>query len=554
MNSQFIYIFTADLCYNFYRKMRGSVIMPNRILTADEMYACDSDAIAHTQGGSYTLMSRAAAACLDVLRSKIFPSDTRTPRVLVLCGTGNNGGDGYALAKLLFDDGITTDVRKTGEAEKMSPECRRRYEAVCASGIRVFTDEGWQTQDYTCIVDALLGIGVRRAVREPLAAVIRAVNEYAGNRHTSVAVAAVDIPSGIDADTGAVQGTAVRASETICISHKKRGHILYPGTVYAGHVTVCDIGIGTDVLQNTEGVLPAYAFGDEDIGALLPERIPDGNKGTFGRVVVFAGSMNMCGAAYLSAKAAYRTGAGLVEIVTVEENRIPLQTLLPEAVLSVYSAQESESARTEREAVWSAALARADAVVVGPGLGMSDAARAMVRYVISHAANPTVIDADALNIIAQEGFLPIIAGRAEAVPFVLTPHPGEFSRLTGTPVPVLLANLADHAAAFAERYHVILNAKDARSVITDGKTVYFNQSGSSVLAKGGSGDVLAGITAALLAQKTRGTSQKPVLQTAALAAYLHGRAGDAAERKYGARSALAGEVCDALADILRPFS
>ncbi|MGM9626214.1 MAG: NAD(P)H-hydrate dehydratase [Eubacteriales bacterium] len=532
--------------------------MPNRILTADEMYACDSDAIAQTQGGSYTLMSRAAAACLDVLRTKIFPSDTRTPRVLVLCGTGNNGGDGYALAKLFCDGGILADVRMTGETEKMSPECRRRYEAVRASGIRVYTDESWQTQDYTCIVDALLGIGVRHAVREPLAAVIRAVNGYAENRH--IPVAAVDIPSGIDADTGAVHGTAVRATETICISHKKRGHILYPGTVYAGHVTVCDIGIVADVLRNAEADLPVLALGEEDIGALLPERLPDGNKGTFGRVVIFAGSKNMCGAAYLSAKAAYRSGAGLVEIVTVGENRIPLQTLLPEAVLSVYESDRGDAADAQDAqdtAVWSAALSRADAVVVGPGLGTSEQAGRLVRFLICHTACPTVVDADALNIIAAEGLLPAVAARADRVPFVLTPHPGEFSRLTGLPVPELKAHLIDTAVSFAKQYHIILTAKDARSVITDGETVYLNTSGSSALAKGGTGDILTGVTAALLAQTEKESDGMPsinsmpsVLEIAAAASYIHGLAGEAAERKYGARSVLAGEICDALAEVL----
>lgn len=529
--------------------------MPNRILTADEMYACDSAAIAQTQGGSHTLMSRAAAACLSVLRTRIFPSDTRTPRVLVLCGTGNNGGDGYALAKLLCDGGISADVRMTGETEKMSLECRRRYEAVCASGIRVYTDESWQTQDYTCIVDALLGIGVRHAVREPLAAVIQAANGYAENRH--IPVAAVDIPSGIDADTGAVQGTAVRAAETICISHKKRGHILYPGTVYAGHITVCDIGIETDVLQGVEGVLPVLALGDEDIGSLLPERIPDGNKGTFGRVVIFAGSKNMCGAAYLSAKAAYRSGAGLVEIVTVEENRIPLQTLLPEAVLSVYESDRSDAAVAQEEAVWSAALSRADAVVVGPGLGTSEQAGRLVRFLIRRTDRPTVVDADALNIIAAEGLLPAVAARADRVPFVLTPHPGELSRLTGKPVPELKAQLIDTAVSFAKQYHIILTAKDARSVITDGKTVYLNESGSSALAKGGTGDILTGVTAALLAQAKKESEGTPftngtpsVLEIAAAASYIHGFAGEAAERKFGARSVLAGEICDALAEVL----
>ena len=506
-----------------------------RILTPDEMYRCDNAAIA-AGTPSRTLMTRASAACADGVSARLLSAQER-PYVLVLCGTGNNGGDGICCARLLRERGIPADICMASEPDPaiMSAECAYQYETALAAGIPVLAGtSGWR-EDYTCIVDALFGIGLSREPGGAYAALIDAANRYAEVH--GIPIAAIDIPSGVNALTGAVYEHAVRADLTFAISHIKRGHLLYPGASYCGEMLALDIGISDAPLAAAEGV-PLYAPEDCDIKALLPARVPDSNKGTYGRVLVIAGAKNMCGAAYLSAKAAYRTGAGLVEVFTCEENRIPMQTLLPEAVLTTYQTQEEAVGNA-----LSSALGRADAVVLGPGLGQSETALALTRQVLTLSEKPTVIDADALNLTAVHDLLPLLRARAE-IPWILTPHPGEFSRLTGMSVSALKTDFIGCAVSFAAEHGVILNAKDSRSVITDGRCAYLNTSGCSAMAKGGSGDVLTGITAALAAQGC------DPLRAAALGAFLHGRAGEAAAAKHGTRGMLAGECADALCEVI----
>ncbi|MBP3919591.1 MAG: NAD(P)H-hydrate dehydratase [Clostridia bacterium] len=557
--------------------------MPKRILTPTEMYLCDHAAIQSLaecgENGSRILMQRAADGVYATIRNHLKEHVGEDSRVLVICGNGNNGGDGYAVAALFLRDGISVDIGVPGELvpETMTEECRYRYNEAVSCGAVICPNDVWQTRDYTCFVDALFGIGLSKPVRADAAALIDAVNAYAMQHKTPVF--AIDIPSGVDAERGAVLGTAIRAAVTVAISNYKRGHLFYPGTVYCGQTVLLPVGIAdtvldlpkpetsdtasaadpADTLKGTHPSIPMYMLTKEDL-TLLPVRDPAGNKGTFGRAVIVAGCKNMCGAAYLSALAAYRSGAGLVEIVTVEENRIPLQTLLPEAVLSTY-VSEGKGAVTENavvEAVLYRALSRADAVVVGPGLGTSASALAVTRYVLMHTAVPTVIDADALNLIAKDADLTALLDRcAASVPVILTPHPGEFSRLTGMCMEELKASFLETAVEFARAHHVVLLAKDARSVVTDGDRVYLNGSGSSAMAKGGSGDVLTGILAALFAARNvtvreeSGKEALPVLETAALGALIHGLAGEAAETVHGAYGVLAHETADAAADVLR---
>ncbi|MBQ8578310.1 MAG: NAD(P)H-hydrate dehydratase [Clostridia bacterium] len=554
--------------------------MPKRILTPTEMNACDRRAIkllsesgsgGEVINGSRVLMERAARWVYDYMK-KTYPALWNRPsRILIICGMGNNGGDGYALAPMLLAGGIAVDILSVGifaggifaggifaggipavgisaGVEKMSPECRYWYEAAKEKGVTIYTAL-CETIHYDCIVDAVFGIGLSRPVGAETAAVIDAVNRYAARKE--IPVVAVDIPSGIDALTGEVQGTAIRATDTVCISHEKRGLLLYPGCLYCGNTVVADIGIGDDVLSEEPPFLPPVYRMTEDDLCRLPARAPDGNKGTFGRAVILAGCKNMCGAAYLSALAAYRSGAGLVEIVTVEDNRIPLQTLLPEAVLSTYVPDAEDIPSTPEAAdIWKSALARADTVVLGPGLGMSETAHRLVRVVLECVSAPIVVDADAINHIARDTALADLLDRtAERTTVVLTPHPGEFSRLTGKSVPVLKVSLIDIAAAYAGAHGVILIAKDARSVITDGKTVYLNTSGSAAMAKGGSGDVLTGITAALLAQN-RVDDALPPVEIAALGAFVHGLSGERAEKLHGSRGILAREIADMAGDVM----
>lgn len=522
----------------------------NRILTSHEMYLCDRTEIElHTP--SRELMYRAARACADAVRG-ILGDRAFSGRVVLLCGGGNNGGDGILCARLLREDGVdavicpafTAAALTAGDA--LSAECAYRWDEAIAAGVPVLAADDFlreaagDTKPFSMIVDALFGIGLTREIDGLPADLIDAANAYSASHR--IPTVAIDIASGIFADTGKVGMHTFRASHTLAVNNAKRGHLFYPGASYTGELTVLDIGIPVTPLAAAEDDFPVCMLTDDDVRTMLPARLPDSNKGTNGRVLIAAGSKNMCGAAYLSALAAYRCGAGLVELFTCEENRIPLQTLLPEAILTTYSTDDSADACERLKA----SIARASSVVVGPGLGTSETAAALVDTVLAHTTVPTVLDADALNLIAtlsEKDGMRGISERTAPVPMILTPHPGELSRLTGIPVPALLEDFIGCAQAYANTSGVVLNAKNTRSVITDGHRAYLNPTGTSALAKGGSGDVLSGITATLCAQGC-----EPLI-AAALAAYLHGRAAELVTAHMGARSPLASEIADALGEV-----
>ncbi len=279
----------------------------------------------------------------------------------------------------------------------------------------------------------------------------------------------------------------------------------------------------------------------KDIARLLPPRPARSNKGTFGRVLTVCGSSGMSGAAYLCALAAYRTGCGLVEILTPGENRIILQTMLPEAVLTCY-----DSASPDNNVIASA-VSRADAVAVGCGMGQTSISSEILETVLTAAGSPIVIDADALNIISKKPDL----WELIRVPAIITPHPVEMSRLSGLPLETILSDTAGTAASFAGQKDVVCVLKDHNTVTTDGNLTYINTTGNSGMATGGSGDVLAGIIAGILAQRKNG--RLTLLEAAALGVYIHGLAGDAAAAELGEYSMMASDIISRLPRVLKDF-
>lgn len=276
-----------------------------------------------------------------------------------------------------------------------------------------------------------------------------------------------------------------------------------------------------------------------DICRLMPPRPARSNKGTFGRVVAVCGSTGMSGAAYLSALAAYRSGCGLVEILTPFENRIILQSALPEAIITCYDSTAPDNN------VIASAVSRADAVAVGCGLGQTPGAAEVLETLLTAAKSPLIIDADALNIISNKpGLWELIR-----VPAVITPHPGEMSRLSGLPVDMILSDTAGVSSAFAEKHGLVCVLKDHNSVTTDGSLAYINTTGNSGMATGGSGDVLDGIIAGILAQRKNG--KLTLLEAAALGVYIHGLAGDAAAAELGEYSLMASDIIGYLPCVLK---
>ncbi len=516
---------------------------PMPLLTASQMRACDAAAI---KGGepSQTLMERAARGALQILCDAPEISLHRRHRLVVLCGGGNNGGDGFAMARFAKETGYEVVACYAGEnsvpdlSKSMQPECARQYSLWTEAGGETLTALPIIDHTRDILIDALLGIGLKSAPRPEMAEWIRAANG------SGARILSVDLPSGVNADTGDVPGETIHATLTVTIAYPKIGLLLYPAAAHVGRLAVCPIGVTTKALE-TESAPRAFYLRPEDLGVLYP-RPAYANKGTFGRVLVIGGASGMCGAAYFAAKSAYRAGAGLVEILTCPDNRIPLQTLLPEAVLTL-------PPEGQDNALLTAALERADAVVLGCGLGQSDTAAALVSAVLGQCHKPLVLDADALNLLAASASLRDELLRNRTAPLVLTPHLGEASRLSGLPITSLTADLPQSARLLAQKYHAVCVLKDARTVVADEERFYIQNRGNSGMATGGSGDCLAGIVASLLAQYRAQTDLNPT-SLAALATLLHAMAGDDASERLGAPAVMASDIADSIGAVIRALT
>lgn len=509
------------------------------LLTGQQMKEVDRITIQEIGIPSMVLMERAAMAVVDEVKKRSAKEDA----VWCACGCGNNGADGVAAARMLSLAGYPVTVLVIGDPARGSREFQHQILIAKKLGIQMVevkdSPECMEVFSRGCdiLIDAVFGVGLSRTVEGRYQAFLKRLDDTC--RKLTVAV---DMPSGISSEGGQVMGFALKADVTVTFGWEKLGTVLYPGKAYGGEVVVADIGFPAAALSMAEqswqeagaGEIRAFALEAED-RSRIPSRPAHSNKGTFGKVLIAAGSRTMGGAAYFSALAAYRTGAGLVKVLTVEENRAMLQTILPEAVLAVYDpdrmAQEPEYYREwlEKECGW------ADVVVLGPGLGRESYAEYLVEMILTAACSPMILDADALNIIAAN---PHMTGYfTENI--IITPHLGEMARLIGENVREVQENLILTARDYALRFGITCVLKDAATVtaLRDGR-VFINTSGNSAMAKAGMGDVLTGVIAGLIAQ---GMDEA---ESAVLGVYLHGAAGDAYREKYGAYRLLARELAD----------
>lgn len=494
---------------------------------------------AETIGIPTCVLMEKAAMAVAAEAEKMFAKEDR---LLAVCGTGNNGGDGIAAARILYTEGYSVTVLLAGDRKSMTKEAKRQLKIAKNLGVPV-THKA-KPAEYNGIIDALFGIGLSRLVTGSCRRLIEEINASAAR------VLAVDVPSGVQTDDGRVMGCAVRAEVTVTFGYQKIGCLLYPGAEYAGTVVIKEIGFAPHALA----IQPNHFTFDELPGELLPKRQADANKGTYGRVLVIAGSKNMSGAAYFAAAAAYRMGAGLVRILTARENREILQRQLPEAILTTYDGENGELSAEDREAVREA-VAWASVLLVGPGLGISAISAGLVNYVLSECHVPLVIDADGLNILsrlvtehvpAEAGTAGRIACIASLLPAgtILTPHKKELSVLTGIPLAELVTGLLESSADCTNGNALIYVKKDVRTIVSFGNSHYINITGNDGMATAGSGDVLGGMIAGLLAQ---GELPKMAAMTGC---YLHGMAGDEAARRKGRRSMLASDILDAIPAVL----
>lgn len=487
---------------------------------AGQMKAADRYTIDVLGIPSLELMERAAESCVQIMEAE----GIDLSKICVICGSGNNGGDGFAIARMLKEKKLDVELVFIGKEVSCTEETRRQMQLFQKVGGRI--SNTYEEKEYSVIVDAIFGVGLSRPIEGKYFEIIESLN-----RSKAVRVA-VDIPSGISADTGCVMGTAVRADLTVTFQKRKLGLIFYPGCEYAGRVFIADIGICTEKME--EDAETVFSYEPSLFSELLPERKPDSHKGTYGKVLIIAGSKGMAGAAYLNALSAYRTGAGLVQIYTVEENRMILQQLLPEAIITAYDSYDEEEVR--------GLLTWADVVCIGSGIGVNECSEKILEMVVKNVQVPCVVDADGLNILAGH---PQYLEGISAGQFVFTPHLKEMSRLTRIDVETLKSRRIDAARAFAEKYPVVCVMKDARTVVAcAGRQTYVNISGNAAMAKAGSGDVLAGIITGLLAQG------KDCFEGACIGVLLHGIAGDAAKVEKGSYSVLARELADGIAAVL----
>jgi hydroxyethylthiazole kinase-like uncharacterized protein yjeF len=505
------------------------------VLNSKQMQAADRAAIA-SGVPSIELMENAAAALVCEIRSA-YP-DAR--RVAVVCGPGNNGGDGLAAARRLTAEDCSVSVFTLRAPEQYRGDAAENLERAREAGLEIRSVEGGlrllarELASHDVVLDALFGTGLTRALEGDASRTVAAINS-SGKR-----VVAADLPSGLSADTGELLGPCVAADVTVAFAAAKHCHVLDPARSRCGRVLVEDIGISRRIL---EGQKPSLRMTEpDDVAAALPRRRPDAHKGDAGRLAILAGSRGKTGAAVLAARGALRAGAGLVTVLCPESLELVIVSALSEAMTR--GLPQDGGVLSAKAAVQAAdAMAEFDAGAVGPGLGSGDGVVSVLRRILSSNL-PLVCDADALNAFAGH---PEAFRRRPAT--VLTPHPGEAARLLGTTTRGVQSNRLAAAQKLARAARAVVILKGAGSLIaTPSGRVTVNPTGTPLMATAGSGDVLTGTVGALLA-----AGAEP--ETAAIAAaYLHGAAGQRLEERLGDAGLLASELADALPEVRKKLS
>jgi len=502
----------------------------------------DLDRAAIQQWGipGLTLMENAGRAVADAAR-RLSAADSERPVVFV-CGTGNNGGDGFVAARHLSEQGRRVRVLLAGSRDRVTGDALENLRRLDEAGIEVVEIDDAQVAarvlpQAALIVDALLGTGLSGKVRGLPGQLIEVIND------SGRPVLAVDVPSGLDADSGEPLGIAVRAIETVTMGLPKIGLCLYPGMDYAGRITVANLGYPAELVADAPGV--GELIDPEWVGLLLPRRLPSAHKGQFGRVLVIAGSVGMTGAAAMCAEAALRVGAGLVTVGCPASVNDILEVKLTEAMTFPLPETYLRTLDTPALALILELAEDADVLAVGPGLSRQPETAVLIRRLVARVGKPMVIDADALNALADATVL--LEG--QHAPAVLTPHPGEMARLMGVSTGKIQAKRAHFAEAAAKRFRSVAVLKGARSIIAEsGRPLTFCPTGNPGMATGGTGDVLTGTIAGLIAQGLL------PFEAAAAGVYLHGLAGDIAAERVGEPSLLAGDVLEALPEAIQRVS
>jgi ADP-dependent NAD(P)H-hydrate dehydratase / NAD(P)H-hydrate epimerase len=509
------------------------------VVTAQEMRELDRLTIEKYGVPSLVLMERAGEGIAKAILDRF--GKLARGGVLVIAGKGNNGGDGLVVARLFKKKRIPCEVVLLARKEELSRDAASNLRAYLKAKGRlceVTSDSvGLLTQRMKgkrLLVDAIFGTGLKEEARGLYAEAIALVNS------SGLPVIAVDIPSGLDADRGKALGISVKAEMTVTMGYPKLAQVTYPGLNYVGELVVADIGIDSKAVE--EVAPKTELLEEQDIRWLIPLREPDTHKGTYGHLLVMAGSRGKTGAAILGCRAAMRVGAGLVTLAAPRSLNDIFASSLVEVMTEPLSDSEDEELEPLSDQSWHRLLDRKSAFLFGPGMGVKDSVHGALRWLLRNLEIPWVIDADGLNTLAGE----MERLRSAKTPPVLTPHPGEMARLIGSDTSAVNRDRIGMARSFARehRCHVVL--KGARTVIAtaDGK-VFINPTGNPGMASGGMGDVLAGMLGGFLAQ---GFAVEEALK---LGVYLHGFVGDRVARAKGEIGMIASDIIEGLPQGMR---
>lgn len=502
-----------------------------KVLTAAQMQEVDRRTIDEIGLPGVVLMENAGRGVADeILRRYVTAGLTS---VLIVAGKGNNGGDGYVIARHLLNRGwVVRTLIMAGRSEIKGDAAVQLSALENCGGLVDFASDGAALErclgeygEFTVLVDALFGTGLTT----PIAGFYLQIVEWL-NRQASPVVA-VDIPSGVDASSGRILGAAVKASLTVTFAFAKVGLVSYPGAGMVGELVVVDIGIPS--LVAGQAAVGCSLVDAAQVRSLLPLRSRDGHKGSFGHLLVVAGSTGKCGAAVMSAVSGLRGGAGLVTLACPQSIQPIVATRLAEVMTVPLADCRGEISLQALDELLALSEGK-QALAIGPGLGVGAEASCLVRRLIQDSALPMVVDADGLTALC--GHMQIL-DRLHKLGIVLTPHPGEMARLTGLSAAEVQADRFEVARNFAMRHHVVLVLKGARTLTAspDGR-VHVNSSGHPGLASGGMGDVLTGLIGSLLAQGLN------AMDAATLGVYLHGLAADRLLESFGDAGLLATDV------------
>jgi NAD(P)H-hydrate epimerase len=493
-----------------------------RILNAAQMREADRCTIEEIGIPSLVLMENAGRQVVAAIEAAY--ESRLDGRVAVLCGRGNNGGDGFVVARTLIQRGIDASVFVVGAVADVRGDARVNLDILGRLGVTVVEVADEQTWELhfseiaqcTLIVDAIFGIGLKSPLGGMMETVVADVNA------SGIPIVSVDVPSGLSSDTPHLIGDCIDASMTVTLAAPKLPLVLPPGEAHAGDVVIADIGIPVDVLDGLEGP-HVELLTPEQIRDLVEPRAPDSHKGDFGRVTIVAGSRGKTGAAHLAAVGALRSGAGLVTVATPASCLPIVASMAPELMTEALA--ETRDGTVAPGGVDKLLELRHDVIACGPGLGREREVAAFVRSLVERSTAPLVLDADAITVLADDPG--VLVGREER-DVIITPHPGEMARLVGASVEDVQASRIEVATDFASTHHLYVVLKGHRTIIaTPEGHVFVNPTGNAGMATGGTGDVLTGMIAAWLAQLLDAEA------ACRLAVFLHGAAGDLAEAEEG---------------------